>query len=71
MKSLRQDPVEKAYMRGYLHGLQGKSGDLCPFCESSPRQAWMKGWHEGREDQLSHSLSKEQDADAALLIGEF
>lgn len=50
MKRLKRDPLEKAFMRGYQHGVSGKSRELCPFSVESIRQAWLNGWREGRGD---------------------
>ncbi|SEK42514.1 ribosome modulation factor [Atopomonas hussainii] len=50
MKRLKRDPQERAFVRGYQNGLQGKSKELCPFDQGTNRQAWMNGWREGRSD---------------------
>lgn len=49
MKRQKRDRSERAYSRGYLAGLQGRSRDCCPFLEEALRQTWMNGWREGRE----------------------
>jgi ribosome modulation factor len=54
MRRLKRDPLERAFLRGYQHGINGKSRDLCPFTDTSTstsaRQAWINGWREGRGD---------------------
>lgn len=50
MRRLKRDPMERAFQRGYQHGVQGKSRDTCPFTSPSVRQNWMNGWREGRAD---------------------
>ncbi|AYN94894.1 MULTISPECIES: ribosome modulation factor [Pseudomonas] len=50
MRRLKRDPMERAFQRGYQHGVSGKSRDLCPFNHQKIRQAWMNGWREGRGD---------------------
>lgn len=49
MKRQKRDRGERAYSRGYLAGLQGRSRDACPFTEEALRQTWMNGWREGRD----------------------
>ena len=48
MRRLKRDPMERAFLRGYQHGIHGKSRDLCPFSHPEVRQAWINGWREGR-----------------------
>ncbi|WBE24457.1 ribosome modulation factor [Denitrificimonas caeni] len=50
MRRLKRDPLERAFLRGYQHGVTGKSRELCPFNLISARQAWLNGWREGRAD---------------------
>ena len=50
MRRLKRDPLEKAFLRGYQYGVNGKSRELCPFTLPSVRQAWINGWREGRGD---------------------
>ncbi|HAB93100.1 MAG: ribosome modulation factor [Thiopseudomonas sp.] len=50
MRRLKRDPLERAFLRGYQHGVTGKSRELCPFNLLSARQAWLNGWREGRGD---------------------
>ena len=51
MRRLKRDPLERAFLRGYQYGINGKSRELCPFTLPSVRQAWLNGWREGRSDQ--------------------
>ena len=50
MRRLKRDPMERAFQRGYQHGIHGKSRELCPFMQPAVRHAWMNGWREGRND---------------------
>ena len=50
MRRLKRDPLERAFLRGYQHGVTGKSRELCPFNLATARQAWLNGWREGRGD---------------------
>ena len=50
MRRLKRDPLERAFLRGYQYGINGKSRELCPFTLPSVRQAWLNGWREGRGD---------------------
>ncbi len=50
MRRLKRDPMERAFQRGYQHGVYGKSRELCPFQQPDTRQAWLNGWREGRTD---------------------
>ena len=60
MRRLKRDPLERAFLRGYQHGVHGKSRDLCPLTIPSARQAWINGWREGRGDQWAgiHRLNE-------------
>ena len=51
MRRLKRDPMERAFQRGYEHGVSGKSQDTCPFNNPSTRQNWINGWREGRADR--------------------
>ena len=51
MRRLKRDPMERAFLRGYQHGIHGKSRDFCPFSHPEVRQAWINGWREGRGDK--------------------
>ncbi|MDX9687566.1 MULTISPECIES: ribosome modulation factor [Halopseudomonas] len=50
MRRLKRDPMERAFLRGYQNGVQGKSQDSCPFNGGPNRQNWINGWREGRAD---------------------
>lgn len=50
MRRLKRDPLERAFTRGYQHGISGRSRDLCPFTNANMRQSWLNGWREGRGD---------------------
>lgn len=50
MKRQKRSKSNRAFTRGYLSGVNGKSRDLCPFQDAEYRQAWLSGWRAGRED---------------------
>ena len=50
MKSQKRTANDRAFPRGYQTGVSGKSRSLCPFSSGDPREFWMSGWREGRED---------------------
>ncbi len=50
MKRRKRDRNERAYSRGYLAALQGRSRESCPFqIEELLRQTWLNGWRAGKE----------------------
>jgi ribosome modulation factor len=52
MKRQKRDPSQRAYIKGYQLGFDGRSEDTCPHQSNSIfAHEWMKGWREGREDQ--------------------
>lgn len=51
MKRQKRDRRERAYQKGYLAGLEGRSKTLCPSGIPELHQEWMNGWREGRSDQ--------------------
>ena len=51
MKRQKRDMVARAFKRGYLAGVSGKSKDNCPIDQTEVRQEWLNGWREGRTDQ--------------------
>ncbi|TNF36386.1 MAG: ribosome modulation factor [Gammaproteobacteria bacterium] len=51
MKRQKRDPIQRAYHRGYLSGLDGRSHDICPHNAGPCRDEWLKGWNEGWQDQ--------------------
>lgn len=53
MKRHKRDTSARAYKRGYMAGLSGKSKENCTLDKPEPRQEWMNGWREGREDHWS------------------
>ncbi len=50
MRRQKRQQSDRAFTRGYLCGVKGKSKDLCPFHTETSRQAWLTGWRNGRED---------------------
>jgi len=48
MRRQKRDMERRAYQKGYLAGVQGRSKDLCP--EGISHHSWMSGWREGRSD---------------------
>lgn len=50
MKRQKRNHADRAFYQGYLAALRNKSVDSCPFIEVAPRQEWVNGWREGRED---------------------
>lgn len=53
MRRQKRDLMERAYQRGYLAGLKGKSKSLCPKADGPEHQEWINGWREGRTDHWS------------------
>lgn len=51
MKRQKRDPLGRAYHKGYMAGLEGRSKSLCPEGKPEVHQEWMNGWREGRSDQ--------------------
>ncbi|TBW54618.1 ribosome modulation factor [Marinobacter halodurans] len=50
MKRQKRDMSARAFKRGYLAGISGKSKDSCPLEQVDTRQEWLNGWREGRMD---------------------
>lgn len=50
MKRQKRNLPERAYSRGYLAGIEGRSRSRCPHDSGPVRQNWLNGWREGRED---------------------
>jgi len=51
MRRQKRDMHSRAYDKGYLAGLTGRSIDFCPHAHEENRQNWLSGWREGRSDQ--------------------
>lgn len=51
MKRQKRNMHERAYNRGYLAGVKGKSKDTCPVDSPAFKQDWLNGWRDGRTDQ--------------------
>ncbi|KZY72166.1 ribosome modulation factor [Oleiphilus sp. HI0071] len=50
MKRQKRNPMHRAYNRGYLAGISGKSKSLCAAYSEDAQQDWLNGWRNGRED---------------------
>ncbi len=50
MRKLKRDPSERAYKRGYMAGVNGKSKSQCPADSPAVKQEWLNGWRDGRQD---------------------
>jgi ribosome modulation factor len=50
MKRQKRDIEERAFKKGYLAGITGKSKSLCPNTTTNAKQNWLSGWREGRGD---------------------
>ncbi|MFT5595010.1 ribosome modulation factor [Bermanella sp. WJH001] len=48
MRRQKRDMDRRAFQKGYMAGVQGRSKDLCP--EGTAHFNWMSGWREGRAD---------------------
>lgn len=53
MKRHKRDRTNRAYSKGYMAGLDGRSQDNCPFDALEARTNWMAGWREGRTDHIN------------------
>lgn len=53
MKRQKRDQTERAFSRGYISGVEGRSRTLCPHESGPSRLEWMSGWREAREDHWS------------------
>ncbi|GAB2190828.1 ribosome modulation factor [Sessilibacter sp. MAH2] len=51
MKRQKRNPSERAFIKGYMAGFEGKSRSLCPHETQKTRHDWLNGWREGRNDQ--------------------
>ena len=52
MKRQKRSRDERAYSRGYQAGFRGRPREFCPFGALEARGNWMRGWREGRTDQI-------------------
>ena len=50
MRRQKRDKMERAFQRGYIAGVEGKSKDRCPKGYGPEHQQWMNGWRVGRYD---------------------
>ena len=51
MKRQKRDQTERAFVKGYQAGIDGRSKSLCPHESGEARQQWLNGWRESRIDQ--------------------
>ncbi len=51
MKRQKRDQTERAFVKGYQAGIDGRSKSLCPHESGLSRQQWLNGWRESRTDQ--------------------
>lgn len=51
MKRQKRDQTERAFVKGYQAGIDGRSKSLCPHDTGQARQQWLNGWRESRIDQ--------------------
>lgn len=51
MKRQKRDQTERAFVKGYQAGIEGRSKSLCPHETGQARQQWLNGWRESRIDQ--------------------
>jgi ribosome modulation factor len=51
MKRQKRDQTERAFVKGYQAGIDGRSKSLCPHETGQARQQWLSGWRESRIDQ--------------------
>ena len=50
MKKKKRNSSARAFKRGYLAGIEGRSRSQCPHESTDSRHEWLSGWREGRED---------------------
>lgn len=50
MKSQKRNHTDRAFSKGYIAGIGGRSRTLCPHDAGDARHEWISGWREGRED---------------------
>lgn len=51
MRRQKRDRLERAYTKGYMAGVHGRSKEECPSQVGPIHQEWINGWREGRTDQ--------------------
>lgn len=51
MRRQKRNMADRAYNKGYMAGVGGKSKETCPLTHFELRQQWLNGWREGRADQ--------------------
>lgn len=51
MKRQKRDQTERAFIKGYTAGIDGRSKSVCPHETGHNRQQWLNGWRESRMDQ--------------------
>ena len=44
MKRQKRDQTERAFVKGYQAGIDGRSKSLCPHETGQARQQWLNGW---------------------------
>ena len=50
MKRQKRDMSARAFKKGYMAGMAGKTKDACPVDNPDTRHEWLSGWREGRSD---------------------
>lgn len=54
MRRQKRDPSHRAFIRGYQAGFGGHAKSSCPHQTNPGVYAhWVRGWEEGRSDQMS------------------
>lgn len=52
MKRQKRDMGTRAYHKGYMAGVNGRSSEDCPHAAENQRQNWLSGWRDGRSDHV-------------------
>jgi len=62
MKRQKRDPSQRAFLKGYQAGFDGRNKNSCPHHTTTPcAHDWYNGWREGHEDRLrGYKLHTEQ-----------
>jgi ribosome modulation factor len=58
MKRHKRDMSERAFQKGYLAGLNGKSKDACPTEQNTLHQQWVNGWRGRPDRQLGREIRR-------------